>query len=116
MINRPTAMARLRRATKARHNFYLIIASAASRLQEPCHAKKINTHSGISGSLRKPRNRRFADVVALRQFLECFALPPPPPRFLLLPRRELRWAAHVLPARLRPAAAFRRAGADHTAK
>ena len=53
-----------------------------------------------------------ADVVAVCQFLACFALRPPPPCFLLLLRRELRWAAHMLAARLRPAPAFRRARAD----
>jgi hypothetical protein len=63
----------------------------------------ISTHSEISVLLRKPRNRRFSGVVALRQFLERFALCSPPPCFLLLLRRELRWAAHVLPASHRPA-------------
>jgi hypothetical protein len=57
-------------------------------------------------------NRRFADVVAFRQCLESFALGPPPPCFFLLLRRELRRRADMLPARLRPAPAFRRAGTD----
>jgi hypothetical protein len=61
------------------------------------------------------QNHRFADVVALRQFLERFTLRPPPPCFSLLLRREARRSAHVLPARLRPAAAPRRAGADQVA-
>ncbi len=69
----------------------------------PCH---------LSDSQGETRNRRSADVVALRKFLKHGPFRPPPPCFLLLLRRELRRSAHVLPARLGSLAAFRRAGAD----
>src|SRR6202162_4129150 len=63
----------------------------------------------------QPRNRRPAYIVALGEFRKRCPLCPPPPCFLLLQRRELRRSPHVLPARLRPAAALRRPGADQVA-
>ena len=66
-------------------------------------------------SRAQPRNRRPPDIVALGEFRKRRALGPPQPCFLLLLRRQLQRAAHVLPAYLRPAAALCRPGADQVA-
>src|SRR5271166_3472343 len=95
------------------YELYHIPASLLSGLNAALFHRAISCWQPLSCC--QPRNRRFADVIAFRQFLERFALSPPPPCFSLLLRRELRRAAHMLPARLGPATAFRRPGADKIA-
>lgn len=61
---------------------------------------------------RELRNRGNPDVVALRQFLERGTVRAALPGLCLLLWGEFRGTAHVLPASLRPAPSFRRAGTD----
>ena len=58
------------------------------------------------------RNRALAYVVAAGEFGKRFALRPAPPCFGPLRLGHFRFAAHAQPALLRPASAFRSAGAD----
>jgi hypothetical protein len=70
-------------------------------------ARKCRNHAFLGRVLGEPRNRRPADIVALRQFLQRSALRAPSDGLFLLGRCEGRGAAHVLPlglARLLPSA------------
>src|SRR5271166_5478737 len=68
-----------------------------------------------SPSRSQPRNRRQPDAVALRQFLQCSTFGAAAACLHLLRVGKLRGSPHVLPARLRSAPPFRRAGADQIA-
>jgi hypothetical protein len=66
-------------------------------------------------SKSQPRNCALSHAVAAREFGKRSALRAPPPCFGLLRRRQFQRSAHMLPALLRPAAAFGGAGADKIA-